>query len=95
MTLQTLAPALHATIPPDTLEAIRRYARQHCPVGDFLTAVLSNDLMAAVGRADETNLAALPAICHYVHWEIPARCHGSRAAVEAWLNLPQHGDSGT
>jgi hypothetical protein len=79
--------------PAATIEEIDHYVRNHCPVGSFLTAVLSNDLMAAVGHADETNLEALPAICRYVHWKIPGRCHGSREAVEAWLDRPQQEDS--
>ena len=73
-------------IKPATRRGLDRYARDHCPVGSFLRAILENDLMHAVGRADTDNLAALTEIVQYVHWEMPSNCHGSKAAVVAWLN---------
>jgi len=71
--------------PVRTREAIDRYVADHCPVGGFLTAVLSNDLRSAVGQADDENLAHLPDIVCYLHWEVPASCWGSPKAVEKWL----------
>jgi hypothetical protein len=65
---------------------IDRYVSEHTPVGSFLTAVLSNDLMGAIGHADNDSLAALREICSYIHWEIPAMCHGSKEVVENWLS---------
>ena len=69
----------------DTKDSIDRYARERCPTGDFLRAVLENDLMEAVGRADEGNLLCLHEICSYVYNHIPADCHGSREIVKVWL----------
>ena len=66
-------------------EAIDRYVAVGCPVGDFLTAVLSNDLMGALGRADEYNKVAIFDICSYVYNEIPSGSHGSRKAVKDWI----------
>ena len=73
-------------IPKLTLEGLRGYMRQHRHPGDWLYYVLTNDLCRAVGRADDTNLAALRDIMSYVHLCLPARCHGSPEAVKAWLN---------
>lgn len=70
----------------DIQEALERFVQQRVPLGDFLTAVLENDLMGAMGRADTDNLQNLPAICAYVYNEMPSPCHGSRAKVEAWLS---------
>ena len=52
-------------IPSTTQASITRYVEHGIKPGGFLTAVLSNDLRNATGRADEQNLAALPAI---VRW---------------------------
>lgn len=72
-------------IPAHMLESLTRYIRHGLPVGDFLTAVLSNDLSEACGRADDNNLANLPAYAAYLYNEAPSPCHGSRAKVDAWL----------
>ena len=73
------------SIRPDIVTAIRRYADEHCPVGGFLTAVLSNDLREAFRRADDDNRAGLGAIVAYCWWEIPGDCWGSPERVRAWL----------
>lgn len=52
-------------IPEMTRGSIMRYVEHGIQPGGFLTAVLSNDLYNATGRADRMNLAALPAI---VRW---------------------------
>lgn len=51
---------------PDLMQgAIRRYVENNIKPGDFLTAVLCNDLRTAVIRADETNLKLLPLYVAY------------------------------
>lgn len=75
----------HFVMRADMRAALDAYAREHHPIGDFLTAVLENDLMGAMGRADEDNLLNMPAICAYVYNEMPSRCHGSVEQVDAWL----------
>ena len=55
----------YAAIPELTQAAILRYVLQNIKPGSFLTAVLCNDLYNATGRADATNLVALPLI---VRW---------------------------
>ena len=72
-------------IKPIIIEALRAYADYGRPVGDFLTACLENDLMEALGRADDDNRKVIFEICMYIHWEIPAICHGSKEAVRKWL----------
>ena len=69
----------------DYEESLRAYADQRRPTGDFLAAVLSNDLMDAVSRADEVNKYRLFDICSYVYNNIPACSHGSRKIVNEWL----------
>ena len=68
----------------DIKESIDAYVESGRPLGGFLTAVMENDLMQAMGRADEGNRIGLHAICGYIYMEIPSECHGSREKVEAW-----------
>lgn len=71
--------------PADIRESIDAYVQTGRPTGDFLHAVLANDLMEAVGRADVYNLEALPHICAYLYNDVPASCHGSYDTVKDWL----------
>lgn len=70
-------------IPEYTLEAIGEYVK-YGESGDFLKAVMENNLMEALGRADKNNRAAIFDICLYVYNEIPHTCHGSPEMVKAW-----------
>ena len=72
-------------IPTNVKESLQRYAKQRIPTGDFLRAVLENDLMEAVGRADDFNRYRLFDICSYVYNEMPMSCHGSKEDVKNWL----------
>ena len=72
-------------IPSRMMGAIERYVNQGIPPGDFLTAVICNDLYEAVGRADEENMANLPAYVHFFYNETPGQCSGSREKMVAWM----------
>lgn len=67
---------------------LRRYTEKHEPVGDFLTAVICNDLREACGHADDTNLHNLPAFIAYLYNEALGNCWGSRERMQAWLDGP-------
>jgi len=70
-------------IPEHTRNGLDRWVREGL-AGDFLRAVLRNDLVEAAGRADALNAPRLPAIVQYVYNECPSDCYGSPAKVEAW-----------
>ena len=70
---------------PDIKRAIDLYASEGHPVGDFLYAVLSNNLKNALGRADSDNERDIKEIVMYVYWEIPGDCWGSEKKVDDWL----------
>ena len=72
-------------IPNHMMRVLHRYIYNHEPVGDFLRAVLCNDLMGACGRADSTNIELLPVYAAYLYNEAPAACHGSKDKYEAWI----------
>ena len=69
----------------DMYEAILRYEDHRIKPGDFLTAVICNDLCGAWGSADDENLANLPAFVAYFYNEAPSECWGSRERMLAWL----------
>ena len=73
-------------IPQRTKDSIDRYVHNRVPTGDFLEAVLSNDLMQSFALADYENRENLFDICQYIYNDIPSVCHGSPEKVEAWLN---------
>jgi hypothetical protein len=74
-------------IPNHMMEAIHRYADQHLPVGDFLEAIICNDLNAAVGKADDDNYWIIQIYVSYFYNEIPGPAWGSKQAYKAWLEM--------
>jgi hypothetical protein len=74
------------------VEGLDRYINEHILPGDFLQAVIRNDLAQATGRADETNLRVLPAFVAFFYNEAPSGCWGSRQALQRWLKGPEYWD---
>lgn len=89
ITIQQLLHVGHARhqarIRENIREALVRYAEEGLPLGDFLQAVIANDLGDASARADEGNALALAAIAAFVTIELPRPCWGSRRIYLAWL----------
>ncbi len=78
------ADANWSLIPDHMHEAITAYVETGRSVGGFLTAVLSNELLQAVERADEENTAALVGWVQFLYNYAPGSCWGSPTAVEDW-----------
>ncbi len=76
---------LAASLPPKIRKSIENFVWYGIPPGGFVHAVLSNDLLDAVFRADANSSAAIGVICLYVHNAVPSVCHGSREAVAAHI----------
>jgi hypothetical protein len=72
-------------VPPRIVEALRLYGSMHYSVGDFLTAVLRNDLVEACGRADDVNCRLLPEIVRFCYCALPGNSWGSPEKVKDWL----------
>ncbi len=66
-------------------DALRRYVEHGYPTTQFLTAVLENDLMEAIVRADDDNLDALEAYCAWLRTYAPSACYGSADRVRDWI----------
>ncbi len=79
-------PSYVESIRPGIIESLRRYGEHKTPTGDFLHAVLCNDLREACARADDGNRKVLFEIVAYCYYELPSASWGSREKVEKWLN---------
>ena len=71
-------------LPEHIRDGMRRYVESGIEPGSFLTAVLCNDLMRAIGVADEINRARLWDICAFLYNEAPSTCFGSVEAFQSW-----------
>lgn len=67
------------------IDSLDRYVQHRIPPGGFLTSVLENNLVGAVGKADFENQRNLVAICDYVYNQLPSTCWGSKEKVREWL----------
>jgi hypothetical protein len=74
-------------IPERMLGGITRYIEDGIPPGDFLAAVICNDLAQAVSRADDENIANIPAYVGYFYNKAPSGCWGSYEKMGAWIKL--------
>lgn len=73
------------TVPRDTLNSVADFVMAGTPQGHFLTAVLSNDLRAAVSRADLINRRCLVDLVVFLFNHAPAVCWGSAGLVQDWI----------
>lgn len=69
---------------PNLVDALVDYALQGYVPGAFLTALLENDLAAAVQYADHFSVRNFRELVVFLYTYAPGACWGSRAAVEQW-----------
>jgi hypothetical protein len=72
-------------IPDYMIGGLRRYIENGVVPGDFLTAVLTNDLRGACARADDTNRDCLFQYVQFLYSYAPAPCWGSPEKFSAWI----------
>ena len=72
-------------VPRYMQEGLIEYFNSHRPPGGFLTAVLSNDLMGAFGKADLTNRHAMHSYAVGLFNCGDPKAYGSKEAVAAWI----------
>lgn len=75
-------------IPSHMIGGIYRYVAHRIEPGSFLMAVMENDFMEALARADEINVNCLKAYGMFIYNYVPSACHGSPEKVAAWLRDP-------
>jgi hypothetical protein len=66
--------------------AIDSYVEYGTDDDRFVTAVLENNLSAAVACADHIAMSNLYDIVSYVYCKVPSICYGSRERVDAWID---------
>ena len=64
---------------------LREYVEDGRPSNHFLTALLQNDLMTCLGRADVRNKAALEDYATWLKSYAPGQCYGGRQEVADWI----------
>jgi hypothetical protein len=52
--------------------------------GNFMTALMENDLMEAMGRADDENANNIKSWCIFLYSYAPRGCFGSPERVKMW-----------
>jgi hypothetical protein len=72
-------------IPEWVRETLTAYVKTGRPTGDFLYACLTNDLIEAIGRADENSYAHLGNIMSWIYNRPPSVCWRSKKAVDEWI----------
>jgi hypothetical protein len=76
-------------LPEHMQHGAREYVEHGIPQGDFLMAVLENDLVEAFARADMTNRFCMHKWAEWLYNQCPRMAWGSKAKVDAWIVLHQ------
>ena len=77
----------YSKLPEHMQGAARRYIEKGHPPGQFLTAVICNDLFKAVGHADEENQKALVTWVKFFYNEAPGECWRDKENMDAWMSI--------
>lgn len=77
----------YSILPEHMQEGMRLYIEEGVEPGSFLRAVLENNLMEALGRADHVNRDSLFDYGNFLYNEAPPPCYGSAEKVSAWLRV--------
>lgn len=70
---------------PSLANSLDRFTADGIATGGFLRAVLENDFVQVLLRADEENIRELREIALYVHNHVPAIAWGSPEKVSNWI----------
>lgn len=75
----------YSKLPEHCREGVKHYIEEGVPLGHFLTAVFSNQLVEAFGLADPVNTERMRDYADFLYNEAPSPCWGSKEIVAAWL----------
>jgi hypothetical protein len=65
--------------------ALQRYIEHGVLFGDFLYAMLTNNLTMTFQKADSENVKKVQEILTFIYQELPGPCWGSEERVESWV----------
>ena len=81
-------PIRYDLVPVDYMsEGLRLYFERGIMPGDFMSALLRNDLMGACGRADAMNSRHIYEWAVWLYNHAPGGSYGSDANVKAWVKM--------
>lgn len=83
--MSTAEEIVYDTLPEHMQEGAREYVELGREPGDFLRAVLCDQLVPACQRADMVNRASMGIWIDWLLGEPPMNCWGSPARVAAWI----------
>lgn len=71
-------------VPEHLQESLEAHCLTGRPVGQFLTAALSNDLLGAVSHGDDNSLAGLKGVVQFLYNYAPPGSWGTKEKVATW-----------
>ena len=77
-------PPPYDKLPENFRAPVKAYVDRGEHPGDTIHAFLTNNLLDAACRLSPDILPRIKEIVLWFHWEVPSRCWGSPAKVEAW-----------
>lgn len=72
-------------VPTNLVYGMVRYIMHGSVVGDFLTAVITNDLGKAMAHADDQSLKAIRTVYGVFYNLAPIGCFGSEEKMRLWM----------
>ena len=72
-------------VPTYMREPILLYIKEGIHPGSFLASIIANNLVGAVGNADDNNIKEIPAFVNYFHNYAPNDCWGSVDLMNNWI----------
>jgi len=79
----------YSRLPEHCQDGMKHYIENRIPPGNFLIAVLENNLSEAIGRADSVNINRIKDYVMFLYNEAPSGCWGSPEKVSKWLKGEQ------
>jgi hypothetical protein len=76
-------------VPEHLKNGLRLYLQHGYIPGDFLQAVLRNDLKEAISRGDHYSIMGLRGLVVFLYNYVPTLCQGSKSAMVAWAKLSE------
>jgi len=80
-------PEAYDCIPEHCRDSVRAYVEIGQPVGEFLQAVIANELSESVCRADDINIQRLADYVKFFWGDAPSDCWGSRDKYQKWIEI--------
>ena len=71
-------------LPSHMRQSVACYVAHGWPIGGFLVALFSDQLVAAFNRADDDNAAAMQTWVRFIYNHVPTPCWGNPEKVAAW-----------